>query len=386
MKIEDIKNFIQSAHINFLIGSGISCPYLSTLKNIEEHLTELSEKNDIEKNIVNLVRASIYCEYFCKVILPNDKGHIWDTTKYEMVLNEYQRFISLWNDIMHNRCGNLRSKQINIFSTNIDMFFEKAAEKCDIEINDGFRGSITPIFNESNFQKTVIKNSVHFQNSTELPVFNLLKMHGSINWHSLEGKIYNDYALKLLKDVNETIKPLKESSDFIEYDESLEKMLSDAIQKITDKYDQKVIDKYIQAYEQFVIINPTKRKFSETVTDVHFYELMRLFSNSLEKENSLLFVMGFSFADEHILNITCRALQTNPTLLMVIFAYDDNAYNSYQRIFGSYCNVQIVVSKQFNKINNLEEDAAIRNFDFHSLNEVFARILDLIPLKFDYGK
>lgn len=69
-------------------------------------------------------------------------------------------------------------------------------------MNDGFRDSIESVFNESNFQKTIIKNSIHFQNSTELPTFNILKMHGSINWKlNHNGIICNDCTLSLVRDI-----------------------------------------------------------------------------------------------------------------------------------------------------------------------------------------
>ena len=43
MTLEILRNFIQSSNINFLYGSGISRPYLSTLGNIEKWLTKLAE-------------------------------------------------------------------------------------------------------------------------------------------------------------------------------------------------------------------------------------------------------------------------------------------------------------------------------------------------------
>ena len=73
------------------------------------------------------------------------------------------------------------------------------------------------------------------------------------------------------------------------------------------------------------MIRPKKNKFSETVLELHFYELMRLYSNALECSNSLLMVAGFSFADEHIAKITIRAANSNPTLLILVFAFDDFA-------------------------------------------------------------
>lgn len=61
----------------------------------------------------------------------------------------------------------------------------------------------------------------------------------------------------------------------------------------------------------------------KSVIDHHFYELMRIYSNSLESQNSLLFVSGFSFADEHMANLTVRCANNNPTLTIVIFSYND---------------------------------------------------------------
>lgn len=67
------------------------------------------------------------------------------------------------------------------------------------------------------------------------------------------------------------------------------------------------------------MINPTKDKFRDTTSNFYFYELLRMYANHLEKENSVLFVLGFSFADEHIKEITKRVLKSNPTLVIVIF-------------------------------------------------------------------
>lgn len=50
-----------------------------------------------------------------------------------------------------------------------------------------------------------------------------------------------------------------------------------------------------------------------------------MYSNELEKENSLLFVMGFSFADEHIKELTLRVANSNPTLIIIIFCHSNKA-------------------------------------------------------------
>jgi hypothetical protein len=72
-----------------------------------------------------------------------------------------------------------------------------------------------------------------------------------------------------------------------------------------------------------MIVNPSKKKFKDTVLNETHYDLLRIYSNELEKENSVLFVMGFSFADEHIRELTLRVANTNPTSIIYIFVHGE---------------------------------------------------------------
>lgn len=385
MDANDLKNFIQSANINFLIGSGLSMPYLTTLGNIEKNLESLSTRVDLSPKERDLIKASIFREYFKKVMLPN--LDISDRGKYGVVLNNYKDFICVWNSIMHNRCGNLRSKQLNVFSTNIDMFFERAADSSGVEFVDGFQGSVTQIFSETNFQKIVMRNSLHFHNVTELPVFNLLKIHGSVNWRVEKGKIVNDSKLEQVAIIDRLLDDLELMYSFVTYDDSLDNMANKAKEIVASVgYDHKGVEDFIEKYNEFVIVNPTKKKFSETVIDDHFYELMRMYSNALERENTLLFVMGFSFADEHILSITKRALKTNPTLLVVIYAYDEVAYSSYKKMFGEIPNVRILSNILYAADDKSKVHPITGKYDFKTIIEQHKEIRNLIPLTFDHVK
>ena len=385
MNANDLKNFIQSANINFLIGSGLSMPYLTTLGGIEKNLESLSTRFDLSPKESELIKASIFREYFTKVMLPN--LNIYDQDKYNVVINNYKDFISTWNSIMHNRCGNLRSKQLNVFSTNIDMFFERATDSCGVEFVDGFQGSVTQIFSETNFQKIVMRNSLHFHNVTELPVFNLLKIHGSVNWRVEKGKVVNDSKLEQVSTIATLLDDLELMYSFVTYDDSLDDMIKEAKELLAGEgYDHKGVEEFIEKYNELVIVNPTKKKFSETVIDDHFYELMRMYSNALERENTLLFVMGFSFADEHILSITQRALKTNPTLLVVIYAYDETAYRSYKEIFGETPNVRILSNILYADNDKSKEHPITGNYDFKAIIEQHRSVRNLIPLTFDYVK
>lgn len=60
MDIKQFKNIIQSSHINFLFGSGLSVPYLKTLGNIETWLTEAESINDDKEKTI--VQTSLYAK------------------------------------------------------------------------------------------------------------------------------------------------------------------------------------------------------------------------------------------------------------------------------------------------------------------------------------
>lgn len=50
--------------------------------------------------------------------------------------------------------------------------------------------------------------------------------------------------------------------------------------------DPTIYSDFMKHYKSLIIVNPTKRKFKETVMDFHFYELMRKYANSLEKDDA----------------------------------------------------------------------------------------------------
>ena len=79
--------------------------------------------------------------------------------------------------------------------------------------------------------------------------------------------------------------------------------------------------------------------FEETTLKYSYYELLRMYSNNLERENSVLIVSGFSFADEHICKITTRVAKSNPTLLILVFAYNDDAEDEIKGRLGTAANI-----------------------------------------------
>jgi len=276
---------------------------------------------------------------------------------------------------------------------------ENAAENVSVELNDGFKGSVHQYFEESNFQKLVSKTSLHFQNISELPVFNLMKIHGSINWKQGDGnKIANDFTLNTVKEIQEALSkipvtafvPLSHVKDdkIIPYTYSELKYEAE----VNGPSDATIFSSFLDRYEKLIMVNPTKQKFIETVMDMHFYEMMRLYSNSLERENTLLFVAGFSFADEHIANLTIRAANANPTLQIIIFAYSDDEEESFReklkmKTSAANNNIRILTPQKL-RDSNVNEPYCydkikdINNFGLKELNALFVAINDQIPVKY----
>jgi hypothetical protein len=154
-ELEKIEKIIESCHLNFMIGSGASRNFLDTLSNVEELLTKL----DTEKENT-VLESSIKYEYFDKCIRGNIK--LFDdiklvSEKEEEFINTketYYNFIKALNIILLKRRTNLLNRQVNLFTTNMDMFLDKTLDETTVEFNDGFSGKFEPVFSTSNYQKS----------------------------------------------------------------------------------------------------------------------------------------------------------------------------------------------------------------------------------------
>lgn len=381
MTLDILRNFIQSSNMNFLYGSGISRPYLSTLGNIEKWLTKVAADNGKE-TYKDVIKASLYKAYCDGVILKN--LYFYHDKDFLETKSAYTDFFSVCNELMNKRNAQLLNKQINLFTTNIDLLAEETLEKSGIELNDGFRGTLKPAYNESNFQISLSKSSMQFHKQAEVPMFNLIKVHGAVNWKEQDGTIRSDTMLMYY---------VKQALDKIDKDYFVNLYKVDGTEKTYDEVKTEAddialylpnnaYDMFFDAYNQIVMINPTKDKFRTSVMDYHFYELMRIYSNALERENSILFVMGFSFADEHIAKITQRAADTNPTLQIVVFAYSDKDLETYKKNLGiehgcSNNNILILTPSSFKESNQdkyKELCESVENFDLKTINLLFKEI------------
>jgi len=110
------------------------------------------------------------------------------------------------------------------------------------------------------------------------------------------------------------------------------------------------LNAFWESYEKMPIVNPTKWKFHETVYDEHYYQMLRLLSYELEKPNAVLITFGFSFADEHILNLVMRSL-SNPGLQVFICCYSKSGHDSMLERFKGHRNVECLALADDQQMN-----------------------------------
>ena len=182
-------------------------------------------------------------------------------------------------------------------------------------------------------------------------MINLLKMHGSVSWKKEnDNRIKVSYEktneikvikeLEHLKFIDDIINELGDNYNFEKLNTKLDEISKDIIQKL---------EEFIEKYIQLAIINPNKWKFHDTVFEQHYYQLIRNFSYELEKENSILIVFAFSFADEHILEIFKRIL-SNPNLEVIIIAFSKDSKEDIKTKIGNYNNISYYpLDEEFDK-------------------------------------
>lgn len=277
---KELKEIIQSGHLNLLIGSGCSSEYLLTLKDIEDKMNVEATKELAQKDYYKLIKKS-------KAILDDVlETNASEKVKLNKAKQDYDSFLGLWGEIVSKRSLPIVNKQVNIFTTNFDMFMEDSSERLGIPYNDGFNGQISPTFSVVNFNKIQKYKSLQFDNTSDIPLFNIIKLHGSISWIAKKDKIIYSNGSHIADDLN-----------------------------------SKTGNEFNDGYSQIAIINPNAEKHFETVLDTNYASMLRKFTLELEKENSILILVGFSLADKHIKNLLYGVMKSNPTLIVVYFSH-----------------------------------------------------------------
>ncbi|GGA87320.1 hypothetical protein GCM10008015_29980 [Flavobacterium palustre] len=304
---EKMNDFFNMKNICFLFGSGTSSGSIPTMKELvtkaKNEITSLSkthvafyesitlkDPDNLEELLGILYSSKIYfssdaskggelqiCTEVIEVIervIYTEINIDFNDSKHEAQLNNYKNF--------YHKVGfrNKDLSRISIFTTNNDMFNEYALDSLNISYINGFGGGINRFFNPAYFNYTFSKRMDTSIDKYE-PIENLVylyKIHGSVNW------------LEDISNAN-TFFNIREET-------SLKNLVYDSSNN--------------------VLIYPTPTKQNKSLGSP-YTELFREFQKKLLEPNTVIFVIGYSFSDEHVNNIIYQSLATNSTINVVIF-------------------------------------------------------------------
>lgn len=279
----DIKELALTKRLCFLIGSGASSPAIHLMSQFKsDDIEDANEKllNEV-KNVSKFLIDKNNKEKNDKEISDEEEcdNNIND------VLEDYKRLIRTISNILTDSNSRNSPNEAIIFTTNYDLFIEKALDEILPEtpliFNDGAKGYFNRYLDGSNFNKTFSYRGLNDNYIDELPSISLIKPHGSVNWKNDNGKI--------LVTNNVECNP--------------------------------------------VVVKPTGYEDQETFLNNHFHDMLRIFQLELDKPQTVLFVIGFSFQDQHISQMIRRALN-NRELLIACLCYQDTDKEKIEENIG----------------------------------------------------
>lgn len=317
--IKTIKRMMMTKKLNFLVGSGTSSDSIGLMKDFS---VDGKFSKELLLNKVSEVS---------KILL--DKN-ICDYPEIENNLKDYSEFIISVVQILNLSNSRQNPKSANIFTTNYDLFIEKSLDYIPKSLryifNDGARGYITRKLDSSNYNQVVSYKGLNDNYLSEIPSITLIKPHGSVNW--FQDK--EDINIRTSVSCNP------------------------------------------------VVVHPDGLENQNTFLNNHFHEMLRVFQLELDKPQSVLFVIGFSFQDKHIAKMITRALQ-NPELLIYVFAYSDSNKQTFLKNLNMevvHNNFKILTPSFFTEDNltsNVGENGEIwYNFTLSNLTNIISNNIE----------
>ncbi len=303
--LERIKNKISELfnikNVNFLFGAGTSADSIPCMQTMEE---EIHKKIQEEYKAYILLYESINTlNLETKLNVLYSKKHYLEGTDLSNISEkkEVEELISIIEMTMYKNINidlsietkslelykkfyqktafrNKDLSRLNIFTTNNDLINEKALDTLNINFNNGFGGGLDRVFNPARFSHT-LSRKIDSNLSKYEPIENMLylyKLHGSISWIKNSGN-----SLFNIKEVS-----VKQGEE-------------------KDRYNH-------------VLIYPTPLKQGQSL-GAPYADLIREFQTKLLLPQSVLFIIGYSFSDEHINDIIYQALASNSSISIVIF-------------------------------------------------------------------
>lgn len=348
-----LRRVFASAHINMLLGSGFSAGVVPTLGHRESwfQFFDAQLRDNPTDTAWKTARGLLRAEYFKSIMLPLE-GKQPDPMQIA--------FISSVMQLVACRGATMLPKRVNFFTTNYDPMIELSLETLSQPFNDGFTGRTCPMFDTSSFSRLMYEQSLFMEYSSQVTTTNVFKVHGSLTWRrqNVNTGISYSNVEDTIKDCLNNFENLIDSKVVEEVGVLVRKECDDGganslrlLARSLSGDESHYVTNFAKQYDATLcIVNPAKKKFEETVLEQSYYDLLRIYANELDRNNSLLMVFGFSFADEHILELTKRAIRSNPQLIVIISCYTREDAIGYQSLFLNADNVYLLVPTEGNVI------------------------------------
>lgn len=332
--------------LNFLLGAGASSGLFPTLalqiKNakgiawtLEELATHFETTND-QRYI------PLFMHYYNTCIRPAQVFEVACATgnvERAKVVANYRTFLRTILQMLQRRKA--LERRCNLFTTNYDGCLPLIADEIlregsvDFLLNDGARGFRRRYLQARNFDTFLCQTGVFERHQTSIPQINLVHVHGSVYWRKDESSIVVDYENQQTQSLFDEGAQARLAA----FSACLNNPAATLENLEMPEFSDEERTKFWGAYEKLPIVNPTKWKFHETVFEEHYYQMLRMLSYELEKPNAVLITFGFSFADEHVLNLVKRSL-SNPYLQVYVCCYSQRSKDKLTAEFGSFPNVR----------------------------------------------
>lgn len=251
------------------ILDSLNVKYGKPLKAICDEIVSEKKKANIE-NIISKITQKEY-------VVGNEKLCGLTKTELKKLREEIEKLIKdlvsvhgikdfhQW-DLVHYKFSRwindaTRKNCIELFTTNYDYLFEIALERFDIPYFDGFLGSFKPFFHSTSVEDDNIMNTWT----------KLWKIHGSLGWQ------YDDDEKKIIKGA-------KDAGSIVVYPSIL-------------KYDKSKKQPFVSYLDRL--------------------------SRFIRHDDSVLFISGYAFGDDHINDAILNGLSKSKTSSVIVFLFDD---------------------------------------------------------------
>lgn len=230
---------------------------------------------DVQQEGENIEALMSRCEAWLQINDGDEDVKEFVKKSKGIILDKCQEFLR--DDKLNMHCSflhklsrrSVRNPRLKVFTTNYDLCFERAAALQGLIVIDGFSFIQPRTFNPLYFGYDIVRRSraAEEHESYLEGVFQLFKMHGSVNWEYTKDEAIQE----------------KENPDA----------------------------------NSACLIYPARGKYQKSYVQPHL-ELVSQFFASLREPDTCLMVAGFGFNDDHLSEPIFAAVKSNPRLKVII--------------------------------------------------------------------